>query len=160
MDKVGPMQTRLHLSCVGHGYDDRPNQPSAASNCSGSFPRDFCGTNSTRVRRLSTLAGGCGERGLTLLCGCCHAGLLNTLEQVRRTFGAYPRLIAGGAHLVGTHLVGSDATGIAHVAARLRAIGVIALYPNHCTGTAAYVSLATTLGERVRPCPAGTTFEV
>ncbi len=35
-----------------------------------------------------------------------------------------------------------------------------ALYPNHCTGQAAYVALAVGLGERVRPCPAGTTFEV
>ncbi len=95
------------------------------------------------------------ERGLTLLCGCCHAGLLNTLEQVRRNFGAYPRVIAGG-----THLVGSDAAGIAHVIARLQEIGVEALYPNHCTGQAAYVALATALGDSVHPCPAGTVLEV
>ena len=96
-----------------------------------------------------------GRDGLTLLCGCCHAGLLNTLEQVRATFGAYPRLVAGG-----THLIASDAAGIAHVAARLKELNIAALYPNHCTGQAAYVALAVALGERVAPCPAGTVIEV
>lgn len=89
--------------------------------------------------------------GLVLVCGCCHAGLLNTLLHVRRTFGQDPVAILGG-----THLISADEAHLRRIVQLLRPLGPPALYLNHCTGIAAYVALAHALGEPVHPCPAGT----
>jgi len=34
---------------------------------------------------------------LILLCGCCHAGIVNTIECVKRQYGEYPVFIAGAS---------------------------------------------------------------
>lgn len=91
-------------------------------------------------------------RGLVLLCGCCHAGLLNTLLHVRRTFGDAIVAVAGG-----THLGDADEAYLEHVATVLRQeYGSPRLYLNHCTGELARFALATAFGKGVRSCPAGT----
>jgi 7,8-dihydropterin-6-yl-methyl-4-(beta-D-ribofuranosyl)aminobenzene 5'-phosphate synthase len=56
--------------------------------------------------------------GLVLLCGCCHAGLLNTLVTVRSVFGRDPIAVVGGIHLV--H---ADTPTLNHVVAKLRQHG-------------------------------------
>jgi 7,8-dihydropterin-6-yl-methyl-4-(beta-D-ribofuranosyl)aminobenzene 5'-phosphate synthase len=89
--------------------------------------------------------------GLVVLCGCCHAGLLNTLAHVRRTFGTDITAVAGG-----THLLHADKAHLRRVIEVLRELGVPRLYLNHCTGQRAYVTLAQAFGEKVAPCPAGT----
>jgi len=91
------------------------------------------------------------EGGLVVLCGCCHAGLLNTLAPVRRIFGAGITAVAGG-----THLLNADEAHLRRVIEVLRELGVPRLYLNHCTGQRAYVTLAQAFGEKVAPCPAGT----
>ncbi len=91
------------------------------------------------------------EGGLVVLCGCCHAGLLNTLAHVRRTFGPEIIAVAGG-----THLLHADEAHLRRVIEVLREIGVPQLYLNHCTGQRAYITLAQAFGEKVAPCPAGT----
>jgi 7,8-dihydropterin-6-yl-methyl-4-(beta-D-ribofuranosyl)aminobenzene 5'-phosphate synthase len=93
--------------------------------------------------------------GLVLVCGCCHAGLLNTLAHVRRTFGRDPVLIVGG-----THLGHADRAHLQRLVETLRPLGPPALYLNHCTGQTAYVALAHALGEGVHPCPAGTVLSL
>jgi len=91
------------------------------------------------------------EGGLVVLCGCCHAGLLNTLAHVRRTFGSDITAVVGG-----THLLHADEAHLRRVIKVLRELGVSRLYLNHCTGQRAYVTLAQAFGEKVAPCPAGT----
>ncbi|MBC8263626.1 MAG: MBL fold metallo-hydrolase [Anaerolineales bacterium] len=91
------------------------------------------------------------ERGLVVLCGCCHAGLLNTLAHVRRTFSTDITAVAGG-----THLLHADEAHLRRVIEVLRELGVPRLYLNHCTGQRAYVTLAQAFSEKVAPCPAGT----
>ena len=95
--------------------------------------------------------------GLLLLCGCCHAGLLNTLAHVQRTFGEPIVGIAGGLHLTG---VSDDE--LQHVVDVLSSMPVLKrVYPNHCTGEVAFVTLTQRLGAQViRPCPAGTVLEI
>ncbi len=94
------------------------------------------------------------RRGLVVLCGCCHAGLLNTLAHVRRTFGVDIAAVLGG-----THLLQADEAHLQHVIAVLRELGLPRLYLNHCTGQRAYLTLAQAFGERVASCPVGTTLE-
>jgi 7,8-dihydropterin-6-yl-methyl-4-(beta-D-ribofuranosyl)aminobenzene 5'-phosphate synthase len=89
-------------------------------------------------------------RGLAVLCGCCHAGLLNTLAHVRRVFGVDITAVAGGAHLIQ-----ADEAHLRRVVEVLGELGLPRLYLNHCTGQRAYVTLAQAFGEEVAPCPAG-----
>jgi 7,8-dihydropterin-6-yl-methyl-4-(beta-D-ribofuranosyl)aminobenzene 5'-phosphate synthase len=96
-----------------------------------------------------------GDR-LVLLCGCCHAGLLNTVAHVERTFDQPIAVIAGGLHLTST--TGEDLQRIGEVLAAMPALQSV--YPNHCSGESAFVALTQILGPSVvRPCPAGTIWE-
>jgi len=92
--------------------------------------------------------------GLVLVCGCCHAGLLNTLAHVQRTFGRDPAAILGGAHLGA-----ADQAHLRRLIETLRLLGPPALFLNHCTGLTAHLALAFAFGEQIQPCPAGTVLE-
>ncbi len=93
------------------------------------------------------------DAGLVVLCGCCHAGLLNTLLHVRRTFERPIVTIAGG-----THLANANTDGLNHIAQTLDSWNTIRhIYLNHCSGENAYYVLRQTLGrDVVTLCPAGT----
>ena len=93
---------------------------------------------------------------LALLCGCCHAGLLNTLAHVERIFPQPVALIIGGLHLVG---VAED--DVRRASARLAAMPALhRVYPGHCTGEAAFLALMQTLeAGMVRSSSAGTVIE-
>ena len=94
------------------------------------------------------------SQGLVLVCGCCHAGLLNTLAHVRRVFERDPLVVVGGMHLIS-----ADQAHMRRLVEVLQQLGPPALYPNHCTGQAAYVILAQAFGDQVAPCPTGTSLE-
>ncbi len=96
-----------------------------------------------------------GDR-LVLLCGCCHAGLLNALAHAKRAFEGPIAVIAGGLHLTSA----SD-DDLRYIADWLLAMPALErIYPNHCTGEAAFVALTQILGPSVvHPCPAGTVLE-
>jgi 7,8-dihydropterin-6-yl-methyl-4-(beta-D-ribofuranosyl)aminobenzene 5'-phosphate synthase len=94
------------------------------------------------------------KAGLIVICGCCHAGLLNTLAQVRRVFKKDIAAIVGG-----THLGSVDEDKLEHAIAMLHltSAGKLPdLYLNHCTGERALGALAKAFGEKINPCPAGT----
>ena len=93
---------------------------------------------------------------LILLCGCCHAGLLNTLAHVKCVFESPISVIAGGLHLTS-----ATDDGLQHVGEVLAAMPALQrVYPNHCSGEAAFVALTQILGPSVvHPCPAGTVLE-
>lgn len=95
--------------------------------------------------------------GLMVLCGCCHAGLLNTLAHVERMLEQSVDVIAGGMHLTGAS--GEELEHICQVLRRQPALK--RLYPNHCTGEKAFVALTNAFGSSVvRPFPAGTMLEL
>jgi 7,8-dihydropterin-6-yl-methyl-4-(beta-D-ribofuranosyl)aminobenzene 5'-phosphate synthase len=96
------------------------------------------------------------DAGLVLLCGCCHAGLLNTLAHVERTFKRPVTAIAGG-----THLATADANHLQKVRqVMIEMESIRRLYLNHCSGEEALYSLRLTLGPAlVRSCPAGTELD-
>jgi 7,8-dihydropterin-6-yl-methyl-4-(beta-D-ribofuranosyl)aminobenzene 5'-phosphate synthase len=66
---------------------------------------------------------------LAVILGCCHSGLANTLEDVRRHFGAGEiRLFAGGLHLMGRMPPPwTRPSGVARTRGR-------EVFPGHCTG--------------------------
>lgn len=91
------------------------------------------------------------QAGLIVLCGCCHAGLLNTLHHVRSAFQKPIVAVVGG-----THLVRPTDEQMRHIVQVLHRYGAPRLYPNHCTRQSAYTALAVAFAERVAPCVAGT----
>lgn len=93
-------------------------------------------------------------RGLLILTGCCHAGLINTVAHIRAVSGI-DRVcgIVGGLHLVnacGARLV--------ETCAALREWAPAFVVPCHCTGDGAVAALVAALGERVVPGHAGLTL--
>jgi 7,8-dihydropterin-6-yl-methyl-4-(beta-D-ribofuranosyl)aminobenzene 5'-phosphate synthase len=99
------------------------------------------------------------QRGnrLMVLCGCCHAGLLNTLAHVAQTFKLPIVFIAGGLHLST-----STADQLRHVTEVLSSNSSLQrVYPNHCTGERAIMSLMNVLGPSiVHACPVGTELDL
>lgn len=93
-------------------------------------------------------------QGLVILCGCCHAGLLNTLTHAQRLFTDPVRAIVGG-----THLTSAGSLDLNHVISEIRhksKAEIPDLYLNHCSGERAMCALSQAFGEKVKACPAGT----
>lgn len=100
-------------------------------------------------------------RGLVVLMGCGHAGLINTLEYARIITGrpeAPIHAITGGFHLASA----SDAS-FAWTAERLRALGVRHIHGAHCTGLEAVYRLRRLLDlprEAASVAAVGSTFDL
>ncbi len=90
-------------------------------------------------------------KGLLVVCGCCHAGLLNTLDHIRRSCGV-DRVwgIVGGFHLKNASPARLEATMQA-----LNALKPELVVPCHCTGDDATDYLKQNLSATVRPGCAG-----
>jgi 7,8-dihydropterin-6-yl-methyl-4-(beta-D-ribofuranosyl)aminobenzene 5'-phosphate synthase len=93
------------------------------------------------------------DAGLFLLCGCCHAGLLNTLAQVRSRWDA-PIVGIGG----GTHLKGATQATLNKTVTALKALDALEIaWLGHCSGDAFLKAVQNALGAaRFRRCKAGT----
>ena len=92
------------------------------------------------------------KEGLVVILGCCHAGMLNTLAHVQRTFGQDIAIVIGG-----THLAEADRAYLDHAAGVLRdTYRSPRLHLNHCTGERAITALTNAFGDHVTTCPAGT----
>lgn len=94
-------------------------------------------------------------RGLVLVLGCCHSGLVNTLEHVERNMGRRPiHAVIGGTHLGFCGREQVDGT-----IAALKRYGIRRLAAGHCTGFAASLRLATELPAAFHPANVGYTLE-
>jgi 7,8-dihydropterin-6-yl-methyl-4-(beta-D-ribofuranosyl)aminobenzene 5'-phosphate synthase len=91
------------------------------------------------------------ERGLVVVSGCGHAGVVNTLEFARKTVREAPILAALG----GFHLFPADEKTLDWTAARLRDVGLQSMLGAHCTGIEAVHSLRDRLGLNRRTCVVG-----
>jgi 7,8-dihydropterin-6-yl-methyl-4-(beta-D-ribofuranosyl)aminobenzene 5'-phosphate synthase len=93
------------------------------------------------------------EAGLVLICGCCHAGILNTLAHVRAHFEGPIIAVLGGIHLMPAEkpMVEEviDTLENEHAGARY--------YLNHCTGDDALKAFKTRFGENAQHFKAGDT---
>lgn len=78
------------------------------------------------------------DRGLFILCGCCHAGLINTIDHARELTGE--ERIAGV--LGGLHTIGASRDRLEATFDALQRINPGALYPLHCAGRMESVEMA------------------
>lgn len=89
-----------------------------------------------------------GQEGV-LIHGCCHSGIVNTLEHCKKQLSEIPvRTVIGGLHLV--H---ADGKRLRHTADYLEASSVKRLVLLHCTGQIGVEYLRSRLGSEVIETP-------
>ncbi len=92
------------------------------------------------------------SRGIVLLTGCSHPGLVKIVEAVERQRNRDSILLVVG----GYHMGGQDEATIRRSIARLKEMKVAEVFPTHCTGELASRLFKEAYGERCRPGGAGT----
>ena len=95
-------------------------------------------------------------KGLVVLLGCCHAGLVNTLEHIARLTGRRDFYAVIG----GTHLGFCSLEQLAKSIAAVREYGIRKLAVSHCTGFAASARLARELPREFQLAMVGYTLEI
>lgn len=95
------------------------------------------------------------SRGIVVVLGCAHAGVINTLDHIASLTGnAALQAVIGGMHLRA-----ASAARLAWTIAQLQERRLMLVAPAHCTGDAAMKALAEAFADRYRPCGAGAVFE-
>lgn len=79
-----------------------------------------------------------GERGMSLVLGCAHAGLPNIMSYIHESFGITELYAVIG----GTHMCHLDEKAITSWCSALSIVHVTLWRPNHCTGFAAAAHLS------------------
>jgi 7,8-dihydropterin-6-yl-methyl-4-(beta-D-ribofuranosyl)aminobenzene 5'-phosphate synthase len=93
-------------------------------------------------------------KGIVVLLGCGHAGVVNTLEYVSRITGTKRiHAVIGGMHLLRASRRRIEATGDALEHFRVRVIA-----PGHCTGSAAVAYFWNLFPSRTVECATGSRF--
>lgn len=95
------------------------------------------------------------EKGLVVVLGCAHAGLINILSHITAKLPGQPiHTVIGG-----THLGFADPSQMDATVAALHQFGVQRLGASHCTGLANSARLQQVFGERFFFAAAGTRWE-
>jgi len=95
-------------------------------------------------------------KGLVVLLGCCHAGLVNTLEHIASQTGRRDIYAVVG----GTHLGFCSREQLEKSIAAIRKFGIRKLAVSHCTGFAAAARLARELPREFQLAMVGYTLEI
>lgn len=96
------------------------------------------------------------EKGLVVLLGCAHAGMVNTLEHIRKQLPGLPiHAVIGGTHW---GILPEDAVDRSIQAVMEMEIGTVGVC--HCTGIPYAAKLIRQLGKRGFYASVGTVFEV
>lgn len=91
------------------------------------------------------------SQGLVVLFGCGHAGVINTLEHIRKTIDPSPiKTIIGGLHLFA-----ADEAHLSWTASQLKKFGVQQLLGAHCTGVEAVYRIRELAGLTRETCMVG-----
>lgn len=93
-------------------------------------------------------------RGIIILSGCAHAGVINTIDYAREKLGDSRML----AYIGGTHLMQAPPARLQRTAEALKNIRVEKLIVAHCTGFDAAAYLRQELGENLVKGDAGMKF--
>jgi 7,8-dihydropterin-6-yl-methyl-4-(beta-D-ribofuranosyl)aminobenzene 5'-phosphate synthase len=96
------------------------------------------------------------SRGLVLILGCCHAGLINTIEHVRRATGVGTIYAVIG----GTHLGFCSSSQMEETVRALKAYDIKKICSGHCTGFVAAARLMKGFPGQFQPAHVGYTLEV
>ncbi len=97
-----------------------------------------------------------GEKGISVITGCAHAGVCNTLDHIANFTGtrSFYALIGG------THLVKKDIKRFEHTLEWLKKYNVQLFAPGHCTGWDALAFFSEHLEGKFVPLEVGATFDL
>jgi 7,8-dihydropterin-6-yl-methyl-4-(beta-D-ribofuranosyl)aminobenzene 5'-phosphate synthase len=94
-------------------------------------------------------------KGMVVLLGCAHAGLINTLDHIQQLTNGRPiRAVVGGMHLGSA----SDSR-LAWTISALRKFGIGLFGPMHCTGQKAIAAFWAVFPSACQECGVGTLFK-
>jgi len=166
---IGLPQSRAELEAAGARFDLSTEFREIAPGCylSGQVPRtsgfetgdrglyrDCSGqdVDSTLDDQSLVLE---SDKGLVIVLGCCHAGLVNTIEHVAE------RLQRRDIYAVigGTHLGFCSQEQLYRTIAALKGIGIGKLAASHCTGFSAAARLSREMAKEFQPAMVGYTLE-
>ena len=78
------------------------------------------------------------EKGLTVITGCSHPGIIKIVKQVKKDFPHTKiHLVFGGFHLIGRYIgryIGGYGLKAKRIAEELKKMGIGKVGPTHCTG--------------------------
>jgi 7,8-dihydropterin-6-yl-methyl-4-(beta-D-ribofuranosyl)aminobenzene 5'-phosphate synthase len=95
-------------------------------------------------------------KGLVVISGCAHSGIINTIRQAQRLLGVEDLYaVVGGFHLLDASQERMEAT-----AETLRRLDPKIVRPGHCTGQKAISLLQQTFGDRCWPLATGDLIEL
>ena len=96
------------------------------------------------------------RRGLVVIVGCAHRGLINTVRcAIELTGDGRVRAVIGG-----THLAAAEPPQVERTIEEMRALGVDRLVACHCTGFGPAAELRSAFGESFSPGGVGVTFRL
>ena len=97
-----------------------------------------------------------GGRGLTIITGCAHAGIINTIDYARKITG----IKEVHAVIGGFHLVDADEERLRNTLNRLKEADPKLIAPCHCTGETATKLIRDCFGARFMELRVGSTLEL
>lgn len=143
-----PSQVSLGLIATGEverSTDFEKGQPSLFTEREGEIVQDLVLDDQALVACVA-------DKGLVIVAGCAHAGIVNTVKYARKITGIDRVYAVMG----GFHLSGANESVILETAIELKQIAPQALVPMHCTGWGAMNCLADIVSESFVLCTVGT----
>ena len=102
------------------------------------------------------LAASLPGKGLVVITGCAHAGIINTVRHAQKITGVEKLYAVIG----GFHLMDADDRRIEATAEALKGLDPAIVRPGHCTGQKAICRLQEALGERCQPLAVGDFIQI
>lgn len=102
------------------------------------------------------LAASLPGKGLVVITGCAHSGIINTIRHAQKITGVEKLYAVIG----GFHLMDADDGRIDATAEALKGLDPAIVRPGHCTGQKAICRLQEALGERCRPLAVGDSIQL
>lgn len=96
------------------------------------------------------------DKGLAVISGCAHAGIINTINRAQTLMGNKKTYAVIG----GFHLVGAGRERMKSTIDSLTEINPDLISPCHCTGSSAVKEMIRVFGERCKPLKTGETLEL
>lgn len=103
-----------------------------------------------------SLAVNISGKGLAVVTGCAHSGIINTIRYAQKITGVEKLYAVIG----GFHLMDADEGRIEATAKALKELDPAIVRPGHCTGQKAVCRLQEVLGERCRPLAVGDSIQL
>jgi len=95
------------------------------------------------------------DKGLVVILGCSHAGVVNILEHVKNNFDDKIYAVLGGMHLKS-----EKKDKVMEIIDYLTALDAKLLVPMHCTGIEVVSLMKTRLGDKVKRGFTGKKFKI